>query len=356
MKRIVGAVAALVIATIAAIPVQAQPEQPQAASPSEPTPAEQARLTELRQLDASLTRRTGQVTIPEAKVTLNLSDDYYFLGADDAKKVLTTGWGNPPSSVGSVLGMILPAGKSPFDDTWGAVVTFERSGYVTDKDAGKIKPDELLGQLREGEAEENRARQEAGFPATHLAGWAQPPSYDAAHNTLIWAKNIQFTGESVNTLNYDLRMLGREGVLSVNIVAAMTDLPAVRLAGSRLQEIVKYQPGASYADYRNGDRTAEYGVAGLLAAGLGLAAAKKVGLLAVLIAFAKKGFVLILAGLAAIGGWLRKLFGGGKSASRPAPADFGPDHALDPGEGHPAESDPSPMEPADDPGPDRPAS
>lgn len=322
MQRIVGAIAALVIATITTIPVQAQPEQTQAGSPSTPTPAEQARLNELRQLDASLTRRTGQITIPEAKVTLNLSDDYYFLGADDAKKVLTTGWGNPASSVGSVLGMILPAGKSPFDDAWGAVVTFERTGYVTDKDASKIKPDELLNQLREGEAEENRARQEAGFPASHLAGWAQPPSYDAAHNTLIWAKNIEFTGESVNTLNYDVRMLGREGVLSVNIVAAMTDLPAVRLAGARLQEIVKYQPGASYADYRNGDRTAEYGVAGLLAAGLGLAAAKKVGLLAILIAFAKKGFVLILAGLAAIGGWFRKMFGGGKGAKNPASVDF----------------------------------
>lgn len=348
MKRIAGAIVALMIATINASPVQAQPKQQQTTSGSEQTPADQSRLTELRKLDGSLIRRTGKVAIPEAKVTVNLSDDYYFLGAEDAKKVLTTGWGNPEASVGKVLGMILPAGKSPFEGDWGAVVTFEKSGYVTDKDAGKIKPDELLSQLRAGEAEENRARQEAGFPATHLAGWAQPPSYDAVRNTLIWAKNIQFTGDSVNTLNYDLRMLGREGVLSVNIVAAMTDLPAVRLAGSRLQEIVKYQPGASYADYRKGDTTAEYGVAGLLAAGLGLAAAKKVGLLALLIAFGKKGLVLILAGLAAISGWLKRLFGIGKPSSRPEPTDVGSFPTLDSTEGHPAEPDPSRLEARND--------
>jgi len=365
VKRFACALAALFVVGGPAATVHAAPDPAPAAAPGEAgaqrplTPQEEAQLRQLQQLDASLTRRTGSVTIPEAKVTLNLAQGYYFIGAADAKKVLTTGWGNPPDAVNGVLGMVFPAGKSPFEDTWGAVISFEKSGFVTDKDADDIKPGELLTQLRDGETEENRQREQAGFPATHLAGWAQPPSYDAAHHTLIWAKDITFTGQADHTLNYDLRMLGREGVLSVNIVATMADLPAVRRAGESLQSVVAYDPGARFTDYREGDNKAAYGVAGLLAAGLGLAAAKKIGLLGLLLAFGKKAFVLIAAGFAALVGWVKRLFGGGKKPASARPLDLSaePAPAADPAAPDPALNAPGGGEAggAEDPGSDRPA-
>lgn len=55
-----------------------------------------------------------------------------------------------------------------------------------------------------------------------------------------------------------------------------------------------------------GDKTAEYGLAGLVAAGLGVGAAKKVGLLAAGALFLKKGIGLVAVALAGIGAWVRK--------------------------------------------------
>lgn len=319
MRRMACAAAALVM--LAAAPAAAQPAprgEAAAAAPAaarEPTAAEKAQIDaevkRLKELLDSLRPQRGDIAIREAEVTLKLTEAYYFLNAEDAKKLLVQGWGNPPEAVEGVLGMVFPAGSTPLDDNvWGAVVTWTGDGYVSDHDAKEIKPDELLKQLREGEEAENRARREAGYGETHLAGWAQPPAYDATRHALIWAKNIKFTGEDVNTLNYDVRLLGRKGVLSLNMVASMNDLPAVREASEKLQAVAQFNPGARYADYKEGDHRAAYGVAGLLASGLGLAAAKKVGLLAGLFLFLKKGLGIIIAGGAAVGAWLLRMFRG----------------------------------------------
>lgn len=314
MKRTAVALAALLVlsapaaATLAAPPESAGSPQ---AEPTTPTPQEQAVIARLQALDRALTRRTGVIPLPTAKVTLNLGEAYYFLDAADAKKVIVDGWGNPPGSADDVLGMVVLADKSPFDDIWSAVISYTADGYVADADAKDIKPDDLLKTLREGEPDSNRARREAGYPESHLAGWAQPPSYDAATHTLIWAQDIAFTGAEAHTLNYDVRILGREGVLSVNMVAGMKDLADVRTAAQSLQRVVTFNAGSRYADYKQGDRKAEYGVAGLLAAGLGLAAAKKAGLLGALLLFGKKFGVFIIAGLAGVGAWIRRMMAGG---------------------------------------------
>ena len=54
---------------------------------------------------------------------------------------------------------------------------------------------------------------------------------------------------------------------------------------------------------------AEYGVGGLVAAGVGVAVIKKLGLLGIILAFGKKFFVLGLLAFAAIGRWVKGLFG-----------------------------------------------
>jgi uncharacterized membrane-anchored protein len=37
---------------------------------------------------------------------------------------------------------------------------------------------------------------------------------------MYWAKEINFGGDSENTLNYNIRVLGRKGVLLLNFIAA----------------------------------------------------------------------------------------------------------------------------------------
>jgi uncharacterized membrane-anchored protein len=86
-------------------------------------------------------------------------------------------------------------------------------------------------------------------------------------------------------------------------------------------------PGQTYADFHKGqDKMAEYGVAGLIAAGVGAAAAKKLGLLAILLVFLKKGAVVLVAAFGGVAAWFRKTFLGKKDvgANRPPPPG-GPD-------------------------------
>jgi uncharacterized membrane-anchored protein len=264
----------------------------------------------LETLLKSLQPEVGEISISPAQVKLMLGKDYYFLPASDAKRVLTEGWGNPPDAVTNVLGMVFPAGKSFLDETWGAVITFEATGYVTDDDAKSADYDSVLTQSRDSETQLNEERRKAGFAGQHIVGWAQPPSYDSGRHTLVWAREIKFDGEPVNTLNYDLRLLGRRGVLSLNMIAGMPQLGSVRSAATSFGQAVSFEQGARYADFDDSvDEKAGYGLAGLVATGVGVAAAKKLGLLAILLGFGKKFIILILAVGAGAIGWLRRRFG-----------------------------------------------
>jgi uncharacterized membrane-anchored protein len=233
--------------------------------------------------------------------------------------------------------MIFPKGGDA-TDSWGAVVTYDDAGYVKDDDAAKIDAAKLLAQMREGEEEDNRQRREHGYDQLRVAGWAEPPSYDAATHSAVWARDLEVVGKDHHTLNYQIRLLGRRGVLSLNIIAPLDQLPQVKAVSAQVRSLAAYDVGSRYADVdKANDKMAAYGVAGMIAAGVGVAAAKKLGLLALLLVFAKKGFVLIAAGFAAVAAWLRRLFGGNKlqvakpAAYTPPPASsFAPPPASPP--------------------------
>lgn len=266
---------------------------------------------------AGLTRKTGVIALPGASAQLDLGTRYYFLGPEDSKRVIEGPWGNPKGTADGVMGMVFPTGMTPLDaDGWGAVVTYLNSGYVADKDARTTDYDKVLGQMREGEDQENEDRKKQGFPTTQLVGWGQPPSYDAAHHALIWARDIRFGDQKEDTLNYDVRVLGRKGVFSLNIVSTMSQLPQIRTAAADLEQTASFTPGARYADFKPGsDKTAEYGLAGLILAGAGLVAAKKIGLLAIGLLFFKKFIAVIVAAVAGGWAWLRGKLGRKKKAA-----------------------------------------
>src|SRR4051812_33775929 len=304
MKHVL-ALALAALGLVMAVPAGAQQDPA-------PSPQQQAQAQKLKAILESLHPVSGDVALPGASATLHLGKDYYYLPPDEARKVLVDGWGNPPGVAQNVLGIVFPTGKTFLDDTWGAAITYEGSGYVTDKDAKTADYDALLTQLQSGEDEINAKRKQEGYPAQHLVGWAQPPSYDAASHSVVWAQNIAFDGQDDNSLNYDVRLLGRKGVLSLNMITTMSKLDETRRDAEQLARSADFTPGARYADFKEGDDKAGYGIAGLVAAGLGVVAVKKLGLLAILLVFLKKGLVLIVAAFAAWGARFRKLFGFGK--------------------------------------------
>lgn len=312
---------AIIIAFLAVTPAWAQ----DAAPPSEPpptltesapveaaqlTPEEQEFLRQAEEFYASLHRQTGVITIAGGKVSLTVPETHYFVGVQDARRIIVDLWGNPPTSAEGVEGIIFLANTNPAIDGWGALVQYVAEGHVPDDEANTINYSELLSSMQESTEQENSWRTENHYPTISLVGWAETPSYDQATHKLYWAKDLLFGGETAHSLNYDIRVLGREGHLVVSFVSTMDQIDTIRAAAPAVMAMANFTPGNTYADYVEGvDQRAAYGIGGLIAGGALLAAAQKGGLIAILLALGKKFIVIILAGFAAIGGAISRMFG-----------------------------------------------
>lgn len=276
----------------------------------EPAPLTEEEMEKLRaEFDARLHHKTGRIAMTGDGVTLNVPEAFYYLDAADSAKVLEDAWGNPPDK--NVKGMLFPAGMSPLaEDAWGVVLTFEKSGYVPDEDAAGLDYDMLIAQMRDSMEAENLQRKQQGYPSIEIVGWAAQPRYDAKTHKLYWAKELKFEDSPNETLNYDMRVLGRYGVLSMNFVASLEQLPAVEAAAPAMLKVADFDAGSRYEDFNaSTDAQANYGVAGLIGGAAAAAAlAKNGGILAAVLLFLKKGFVIILAGIGAIGAAIRSFF------------------------------------------------
>ncbi|MCA9677295.1 MAG: DUF2167 domain-containing protein [Kofleriaceae bacterium] len=285
---------------------------------------------EARELDASLHYQTGTIRLPCGKAELALPDGYRYLDPADTDRVLQS-WGNPPDD--TTEGMLVPAGASLVDDGgWAVVLGYLDDGHVDDSDAASIDYDALLVQMKRDAAADNEERARLGIATGELLGWAEPPHYDRATRKLYWAKEIQFEGNDATTLNYAVRVLGREGVLELNAVATTAQLADVRPAMAQMLAFSDFTDGNRYTDYVPGsDRSSGYGVAAVVAGGVVTAKAVGTkGFVAILIA-AKK--ILLAIGLAiagffkAIWSRLRRLTGRRDAAAPSPPAGADGDDA-----------------------------
>lgn len=260
---------------------------------------------DVKQFLDSLHYRTGTVEVNGGHATLKLTPDFRYLDADDAQRVLERLWGNPPDN--KVLGMLLPANLSPADKgSWAVVITYSDDGHVSDEDAAKIDYDKMLKDMQEGTREANAEREKRGYHSVELVGWAAPPRYDATSNKLYWAKDLAFSGSREHTLNYDIRVLGRGGYLSLNAVSGMSQLPMVQ---SKMQDVLAmtdFDAGQRYGDFNaSTDKIAAYGIGALVAGTI----AAKAGLFAKLFAVILAAKKFIIAGLIGVGALLKKFFG-----------------------------------------------
>jgi uncharacterized membrane-anchored protein len=192
---------------------------------------------------------------------------------------------------------------------WAVIVTFEKSGYVSDADAAGIDYDELLKDMQAATKEGNEERVKNGYPAVTLVGWARKPVYDAGTHKLYWAKRLRFGGSPEETLNYNIRILGRNGVFNLNVVAGMDELARVEGDVDAILGMVTFKQGHRYEEFDPKiDEVAAYGIAGLVAGGILAKTGFFKALLLGLLASKKLLGGVIIAGAA--GGWaaLKRFF------------------------------------------------
>ncbi len=231
------------------------------------------------------------------------------------------------SSGEGVLGIIAPRKDSP--DMYFIVCRYEDCGYVTEDDADKINANDLLNTFKEANKEQNEERIAQKIQPYYVGGWAEKPRYDKASHQMIWAievKEVDSADAPADTINYNTRMLGRRGVLSMNLVVSPKELELGKQKVATLLQNVKFNKGQTYAEYVAGtDKAAGYGLAGLILGGGAMAAAAKFGVFGALwkwglgILLVLKKFIII--GIVGVAALVSKLFKGkGKGSEGSATA------------------------------------
>lgn len=245
--------------------------------------------------------------------TINLPSGIAFCGPDDARKLLER-QGNIPNKL--ELGIVIPDVEG---QDWFVIFRHHDVGYIRDDEKDKIDADAILKSISEGTEEANKVRKERGIPGLHVVAWKEAPHYDGTSHHFVWSI-LARDDEGHEVINYNVRMLGREGYVSATLVDAPAGFDAARPRLDKVMDGFAFSKGRSYAEFRAGDKVAEYGLTALVAAGAG-AAAVKFGLLGLLAKAWKAVAVGLLAMGAAIVNGLKSLFRSRQSREPREPPD-----------------------------------
>lgn len=271
--------------------------------------AQDAEQAVIDSIEKSFTYQHGKIALKGGIGEITVPAGFKYLDVEQAKHVLVDLWGNPASD-DITLGLILPEKQGIMGDK-GYVfnIQYDEIGYVKDDDADDIDYEELLTEMQKDSEEENKEREKNGYDPVRMIGWAAPPFYDKEKKILHWAKEIQFGKDPLHTLNYNVRILGRKGVLVLNAIASMPDLPLVKKDIHHVLNIVKFKDGFQYKDFDPSvDEVAAWTIGGLVA-GKVLA---KVGFFAII---AKFGKVIGIGAIAAVSAFWKKIRGRKKEES-----------------------------------------
>lgn len=217
-------------------------------------------------------------------------------------------------------GLILPADEKA---SWMVDVNWIKEGYVRDGEAKEWQADALLQSLKDGTEESNAERLERGYPALDITGWVEPPRYDPQTHRLVWSLSARERGapaDQQHVINYNSYALGREGYFSLDLITGSGSIAADKKVAHALLASLEYAPGKRYADFNEStDKVAAYGIGALV----GVAAAKKLGLLAVIGLFLAKMWKLVLVGVLAVGAVGRRLLARRSAAEEADPEPSG---------------------------------
>lgn len=253
------------LVTLLWVALLAMPVHAQETSETLTEEEQKAYLEKIDSINNSFTYEYGKVILQNGLAEIQVPEGYKFLDAKQSKYVLTDLWGNPPSEV---LGMLFPKATDPMSEnfTYAVEITYSNEGHINDDDAQNLDYDELLQQMKDDTKSGNAQRKKLGYPTIDFIGWASDPFYDAATKKLHWAKELNFEGETIHTLNYNIRVLGRNGYLNLNAIGTIDVLPQFKQDVNNILHSVAFTEGNTYADFNPDiDKVAAYGIGGLIA-------------------------------------------------------------------------------------------
>lgn len=283
---------------------QTSPSPSGVARQSEPTTAERQQA----ELNAAWSAAAKVATQGPANVKLidqgaiAIPEGIAFIPSAEAASVLRA-YGNVVSS--NPVGLLTGTGT---DTSWLAVIRFIDEGYIKDDDAKDWNADDLLANIKQGTEDANEERAQRGFPKLQIIGWVEKPAYDSGTHRLVWSLESKSDGEPDNAdrgVNYDTYALGREGYFSLNMLTTQQNVEKHKPIAQTLLSNLNYDLGKRYSDFDSStDKVAAYGIAALV----GGVAAKKLGIFAVIVAFAAKFAKVGILAIIALGAGLAQFF------------------------------------------------
>ncbi len=230
------------------------------AAAAAPSSADQTRVWD----DVGRAAVKGPADVPLLdQAVLHLPAGEIFVPQPQADRLMGL-FGNPGSNP-DMPGLILPRDPRA---TWFMPVRFQATGFIKDDDARTWDADAMLESLKAGTDEQNRDRARAGEPTMHVIGWSDAPRYDPATHRLAWALTSSIVGardDAPRLVNYNTYALGRDGYFTLNMVAALADLPALKPVAEQQLAALTYNVGKRYADFDAGtDRVSANGLTSLI--------------------------------------------------------------------------------------------
>lgn len=310
--KITFALTAVLLACLSAAPT-ALSQQPAGSGPATdaaPTPEQKAARIKMisEEIEKFGWTRQGTGKIGSLAQIL-IPPGYRFTDGKGAGKMLEF-YGNPPSD--RYLGLLATENFQEHS----IIFEFNDVGYVKDDEKNDLKADELLASMQEGQVADNERRKQMGLDELEITGWAVSPHFNDRTKNLEWALKLRSKATGGVTINHNTRVLGRNGVMEVTLLCSPEELEPLLPGYQKILEGFSYIEGQRYAEFREGDKVAKYGLTALIA-GTGAFAAAKMGLFAKLSGFiaklGKAAILLVIGVLAAA----KKLFGSLFGARQP---------------------------------------
>ncbi len=208
-------------------------------------------------INQALKFHSGKLRFSDQSIRMKVPEGHFFIEPDQARFILENIWGNIPDE--EVLGMIVRSDFVPsnISNDYSFVISYAPIGYVSGKQQKEFNHLELLNDLREQLQEANEKRLEQGFNALQVENWVMVPYFDEYKKALYWATEVKVNGSEESLVNYNLRLLGKNGVLKINAVGTMDQLPAIKKVLPFLLSQSEFLEGFRYTDHIDTNSTEE---------------------------------------------------------------------------------------------------
>lgn len=207
-------------------------------------------------LDQVLKFHSGKIKFAEQSVRLTVPANHYFIDAPQSKFILENLWGNAQDE--EVLGMIVRSDFLPNEtnNDYSFVISYSPTGYISSAERVEFDHNDLLHQIQEQLQASNKLRVEQGLNVLQAENWVMVPYFDNYKKALYWATELKVNGSEESLINYNLRLLGKDGVIKINAVGTMDQLGKIKQVLPYLLAQTEFLEGFRYNEY-NADTVIE---------------------------------------------------------------------------------------------------